>query len=317
MNGRVLKAARSRSKSTWRKWRTWRPSREAEPRPGAAGTWLKLRRRVARSACVGLALVAAAATFGSAAYAGSPPEGDLCAGAAVELRTVDSPAAPLPAAPLLIDGEKLAFDVYYNSIPAGHASLEVSSEATPEGSVYRITSSAQSNDVVSAFYEVDDQAVTDLDATTFEMRRSEKHIREGSSSKHISVSYGPTGTARSGEETFHVDPGTTDILSALYFVRGQNLQVGEDLIVGTFDNGKCYRARVRVIGREKVSTHHGSYDCIVVAPQLEEGFFAKTGKLLIYLTDDALKLPVLLRSKVKVGSFVAELVGSNQDGGQR
>jgi hypothetical protein len=47
----------------------------------------------------------------------------------------------------------------------------------------------------------------------------------------------------------------------------------------------------------------------VVEPEIVEGVFAKAGRLVIYLTDDALRLPVLLKSKVKIGSFVAELVG--------
>jgi hypothetical protein len=221
------------------------------------------------------------------------------------------------AGPLLIDGENLAYDVYYGPIPAGSASLEVTAEETDHGEIYRITSRAQSNSLVSAFFEVDDRAVSEVDARTFEPVHFEKHISEGPFKKNISVSYENGGLIRAGDETFRVEPGTRDILSALYYVRGQDLQVGEVVIVRTFENGKCYQARVKVLGREKVSTRRGDYDCLVVEPQIEEGIFAKAGRLLVYLTDDALKLPVLLKGKVPIGSFVAELAGGADAGGGR
>jgi Protein of unknown function (DUF3108) len=234
------------------------------------------------------------------------------------------PPSPAPAAaagcadarPLLIDGEKLDFDIYYGSfcgsIPAGSATLEVTSGATPDGAVYRITSEARSNDLVSVFFNVDDHVVSEVDAATYEPKHYEKSISEGSLKKHVTIEYGSDGSVQAGDETFRVEPGTRDILSALYYVRGQDLRVGEDVIVRTFENGKCYQARVRVLGREKVSTHRGNYECLVVEPQIVEGIFAKAGKLVIYLTDDALKLPVLVKSKVKIGSFVAELAGRDQ-----
>lgn len=217
--------------------------------------------------------------------------------------------------PLLIDGERLNYDIYYGTIPAGRASLEVTSEAGDNGDVFRITSRARSNDLVSIFFEVDDRVVAEVDARTFEPRRFEKHISEGSFRKSVSVHYDEDGFVRAGDEAFRVEPGTRDVLSALYYLRGQDLRVGEDVIVRTFENGKCYQARVRVLGREKVSTRRGDYQCLVIEPEIVEGIFAKAGKLVIYLTDDALRLPVLLKSKVKIGSFVAELVGGTNSGG--
>ncbi|MFZ1946894.1 MAG: DUF3108 domain-containing protein [bacterium] len=209
---------------------------------------------------------------------------------------------------LLVDGEKLSFDIYYGSLPAGHASLEVASATGERGDVWRISSSVRSNALVSLFFNVDDRVVSEMDARTLEPRLYEKHISEGRMKKHVRLDYGDSGFVAAGGETFRVEPGTRDVLSALYLLRGQDLRVGEDVIVRTFDNSKCYQARVRVLRREKVSTHRGEYQCLVVEPELEGGLKKTAGKLLIYLTDDALKLPVLMKSKFKVGSLVAELV---------
>ena len=52
----------------------------------------------------------------------------------------------------------------------------------------------------------------------------------------------------------------------------------------------------------------GSFDCIVVEPLLQSvGVFKHEGKLKVWLTDDRLKMPVLMKSKVLVGSVSAEL----------
>jgi len=63
-----------------------------------------------------------------------------------------------------------------------------------------------------------------------------------------------------------------------------------------------------VHGRERVKVPAGEFDCLVVEPVLEgEGLFQHEGKLTIWMTDDARKMPVLMKTKVKVGSIDASL----------
>jgi hypothetical protein len=219
------------------------------------------------------------------------------------------------AEPLLIDGERLKFEILYGRIPAGHAWLEVKGENGDDGEIFRITSTALSNDVISVFFKVEDRITSVVDASTFEPRYFEKHLKEGPFRKHERAYYGDDGVVRSGDRAVTIEPGTRDILSALYYVRGQDLRVGEDVAVKTFESGKCYEARVKVLRKETVSAAGRDYDCFVVEPQLVEGPFSKTGNILIWLTDDALRLPVMMKSKVKIGSFVARLVGSTHGGG--
>jgi hypothetical protein len=219
------------------------------------------------------------------------------------------------AQPLLIDGETLTYEILYSSLPAGKARLEVTSENSGDGEIYRITSTAQSNDVVSLFFKVDDRIMSEVDAATFESRYFEKRLREGPHRKDERTYYDADGIVRLGDRTIEVEPGTRDILSALYYVRGQNLRVGDDVVVQTFDGGKNYEARIRVLRKERVRTGDRDYDCLVVEPEVHEGPFAKTGRMLVWLTDDHLKLPVLMKSKVTIGSFVARLVGLTYAGG--
>jgi hypothetical protein len=233
-----------------------------------------------------------------------------------ELQAKSSQAEISPETrPLLIDGEKLEFEILYGAIPAGRASLEVKGRATSGGRVYRIVSKARSNDVISLFFEVNDVIVSEVDAKTSAPIFFEKRLREGPFKRNEWAVYEPDGLVRTDKKEFMVEPGTRDILSALYYVRGHDLEVGDEVIIKAFEGGKSYDAHIRVLRRETVSTKRGDYDCLVIEPDIVEGAFAKTGKLLIWLTDDSLKIPVLMKSKVAVGSFVARLVGSTHGEG--
>jgi hypothetical protein len=81
-----------------------------------------------------------------------------------------------------------------------------------------------------------------------------------------------------------------------------------------FDNGKRYLLGVRLLGREQVDLPAplgARTPTLVVEPQLVEGtglFVKERGaRLKIWLTDDARRIPVRLRSKVAIGSVAADL----------
>ena len=53
----------------------------------------------------------------------------------------------------------------------------------------------------------------------------------------------------------------------------------------------------------------GTFDCLVVEPITKSvGLFKHEGRLKVWLTDDHLRMPVLMKSKVVVGSITAELI---------
>ncbi|MFM8559568.1 MAG: DUF3108 domain-containing protein, partial [bacterium] len=74
----------------------------------------------------------------------------------------------------------------------------------------------------------------------------------------------------------------------------------------TFDyhaSRKTAPMEVRVLGRETVRTPAGKFSCIVIEPLLKAGgIFKNNGRLVIWLTDDARRMPVLRKSKVMIGS---------------
>jgi hypothetical protein len=87
---------------------------------------------------------------------------------------------------------------------------------------------------------------------------------------------------------------------------------GGELTLPVFDNGKSYRLAVRFLGRESLDLpppFGRKTPTLVVEPLLLEGtgLFVKEGRLKIWLSDDARRVPVRMRSKVAIGSVSAEL----------
>lgn len=207
-------------------------------------------------------------------------------------------------------GERLSFDIGYGFINAGSATMEVADVIEYEGRpAYRIVTTAESNKFFSSFYPVQDRVESVMDAIGLFSWRFEKTLREGKYRAERKYSIDQIHhTVVYKDDTITVAPYVQDALSALYYIRTQPLTVGETVSVDNFTDGKNYPLEVKVHRKEKISTKAGSFDCLVVEPLLQSaGIFKHEGKLTVWLTDDRLRMPVMMKSKVVVGSITVEL----------
>jgi hypothetical protein len=105
-----------------------------------------------------------------------------------------------------------------------------------------------------------------------------------------------------------VPPFVQDVLSALYYVRTLNLVVGKSIFIDNHAEKKIYPLEVKVYKKEKVEVPAGKFNCWKVEPFLKStGIFRQEGRLIVWLTDDSRKLPVLMKSKVTIGSISVRL----------
>jgi len=114
------------------------------------------------------------------------------------------------------------------------------------------------------------------------------------------------------ETTQKISALTYDTLSSFYYFRSVALQVGKSSFIDIFDCKKLWNTEVQVLRREEIETPLGHFKTVVIKPILKsEGIFARTGDMFIWLTDDERRIPVLMKSKVKIGSITATLVGGS------
>jgi len=67
---------------------------------------------------------------------------------------------------------------------------------------------------------------------------------------------------------------------------------------------------VKVLRKEELDSVIGKRKTLVLKPELKsEGIFLRKGDIFIYLTDDEKRIPVMLRTKVLIGSVVADMTG--------
>ena len=182
---------------------------------------------------------------------------------------------------------------------------------------------ARSADWITVFFPVEDRIESILTATSdSKLGLSKSHsmkTREGKHRRDREVQFNHAkGIAYykdnlNGEKSeLPIAAATLDTLSSFYFVRTLNLEVGKSVFLTILDNKKIWKVEVQVLRKEKIKTSLGTFDTIVIKPLMQsEGIIDKKGEMLIWLTDDKRLLPVKMKTKVKIGSVTATLVGGS------
>jgi hypothetical protein len=100
-----------------------------------------------------------------------------------------------------------------------------------------------------------------------------------------------------------------DGLSSLYFLRTrEDLEIGRTIVIDVLDSEKNLSVEFQVLGRERLKTPLGEFSTIKVRTYPKyKGVFLNKGEVFIWLTDDSRKIPVLIKSKLKVGTFMLTL----------
>jgi hypothetical protein len=217
------------------------------------------------------------------------------------------PAADRPFKP----GEYLKFSVQYGFIHAGSAYLEIPERSDVQGQpAILLQARAESNKFFSSFYRVHNRIQSFWDDSGRFSRRYVENRREGGykAQSDILFDYDKMEARYRDGRTYPIPPGVQDALSSFYYTRTQALPLGGSIVFDYHASRKSVPLEVRVLGREKVTVPAGTFNCVAVEPVLKAGgIFKNRGRLVIWLTDDERRLPVLMRSKVSVVSISVQL----------
>ncbi|MDM8522939.1 DUF3108 domain-containing protein [Desulfococcaceae bacterium HSG8] len=224
--------------------------------------------------------------------------------------------------PPFYPGEKLVFDLKWTVVKAGEATLEVFPVETVNGvQAYHFVMTARTLPFLDFFYKVRDRidAYTDVDMTHSVLYK--KKQREGKTHRDIIVHfdwekneahYSNFGKKR---EPLFLLPGAFDPLSAFYFSRFSDFKENAEIRRPVTDGKKCVIGRVSVVRREKIEVAGRTYDAWLLEPELNHigGVFEKSkdAKIQVWVSADKRRIPLRIKSKVIVGSFVGELVSSS------
>jgi hypothetical protein len=96
-----------------------------------------------------------------------------------------------------------------------------------------------------------------------------------------------------------------DVVSAIYYLRTQKLELGSGFDVLISDSGRVYQVPVRVTEKKQMKTVVGRVTAVRVEPELfgENGMVRTKARFSIWLTDDHRHLPVSAQLKGEFGTF--------------
>lgn len=235
------------------------------------------------------------------------------------------PYASLPPNPAAAQnapwaGEQLKYGIYYSFVKAGTAYIRNRGLTSVNGRpAYLLQTTAFSAPVIDSFFKVRDVNQSWMDAENFYSLGYGQSVREGGYQRDEWVTFDYDkrqyrGQVRKKREprlfASPLDIRVLDMLSALYYVRAQKLETGQDVVFDIVNREKQYPLVVKVLKKERIKTAAGKFDCIVVEPQIRgEGIFVSKGKSLkVWLTDDEYKMPVKMQTEVFIGSVYAQLL---------
>lgn len=210
-------------------------------------------------------------------------------------------------------GEKFTFNICWQFITVGSANMEIDGIHDINGrKAYHIISKADSAPFFDNFFKVRDINESWMDVDSLSSLKFSSHISEGGYKKDETILIDQEKRkfiiSESGK-TGDTPQWVRDVLSSMYYLRTRELNVGKEYSIDAHSGDKSWPLKVKVIGKERVNTPAGKFECWVIEPALREdsGIFKSSGKLTIWLTCDARKMPVLMRSKIAVGHIEARL----------
>ena len=237
------------------------------------------------------------------AFAALP--GGLAAQGVVQAGAIS--AAALPPTPALVPfaaGERLEYDVKFGFLHVGGGSMEVAGIDSIRGrrawhTVFQVHGG-------TLFYKVNDRLESWIDVSSLVSLRHWQELSEGRRDRERRFEILPERgiVLEEGKPEAPTVAAPLDDGAFLYFVRTIPLEVGQ-----TYEFDRYFRpdrnpVTIRVLRRERIRVPAGEFDAIVLQPIIKtKGIFSEGGRAEIWLSDDANRIMLQMKSKLPFGSL--------------
>jgi uncharacterized protein DUF3108 len=217
-----------------------------------------------------------------------------------------SPAA-LPARAAAVPfaaGERLEYDVKFGFLHVGGGSMEVAGVDSIRGrpawhTVFHVHGG-------TLFFKVNDRLESWIDVHSFVSLRHWQELSEGRRERERRFEIVPERgiVLEDGKPEAPTVAAPLDDGAFLYFVRTIPLEVGQ-----TYEFDRYFRpdrnpVTIRVLRRERIRVPAGEFDAIVLQPIIKtKGIFSEGGRAEVWLSDDANRIMLQMKSKLPFGSL--------------
>ncbi len=214
-------------------------------------------------------------------------------------------------------GEVLDYRMKYGFFTAAEAHLKIEdSEVNFDGKpAYHIIADGATAGSFDVFYKVRNRYESYIDKVTLLPYLYTENRHEGSWHHADKIKFNRESEKITATNGIYPLAGKVfDFPSAYYFARNidvSKLHEGQSFDMKYFLDDATQTLSITFIGREKVNTVLGTFNCLKFNPTIIPGrIFKKNSKLYLWITDDENRIPVKAHVEVLVGSLTMELTGA-------
>jgi len=206
--------------------------------------------------------------------------------------------------------QTLTYTVDWRVFTAAVASFQIEQQ----GTVQKISASADTVGGVTMLFPVIDRFQSGFDTKTGCSTGFSKQTQEGRRkiSSDLNFNYGQgkqtlvernlvKGTTK--QLTASIPACVSDSLSAIFYVGSQPLTVGQNFRFPLADSMRTVTVTMKVEAKEEVKTPAGTFQTVRVQPTADEGVVKNRGKIWIWYSDDAARIPVQVRTHMYWGTL--------------
>ena len=225
-----------------------------------------------------------------------------------------SEIVPPPPGYRFPNGNTYVYGVEWHLFNAGTTSVKMDSS----GGLQHVSATADSSGVANVLYGVHDRFQAWFDPHNFCSLRVSKHTEEGFHKRDTAITFDysrhktvldeknlKTGELKHDEND--LPSCVTDVVSGFYYLASLPLQAGNSYTFAMSDGGKGADVKAQVEAREQIKVPAGTFQTIRVQAEAVSGALKGRGRVWVWFTDDANRLPVQMRSKLAWGTLLFRL----------
>jgi len=226
-------------------------------------------------------------------------------------------------------GERLTYDVTWSVFQAGTVSATLQSMLQGSRDDYAIVTTAHSQGFVSLLFDVDNEFRSVFNPQSLCSERISKKINEGRRHKETEIVFDSQRKLAILDERDlnkpHEPPKhaeneipncVEDVVTAFYYLRNQDFQIGKPLHLPVNDGSKTYDVTLDVQALETIQTPLGRASAVRVEPKVFSGLFKRKGRMLVWFSNDDQHLPLRIKFMIAVGTITATLKSVTRVSGQ-
>jgi hypothetical protein len=220
-------------------------------------------------------------------------------------------------------GEEITYKLYYNLGIMWLSAGEVTFKVNDMGSQYHVAVAGRTYKSYEWFFKVRDYYDTYIDKNSLLPKTAIRNVREGKYRLYDEITFDQENKKASSlrgktkdvatKKNYNLGECMHDMLSVIYYSRNidfESYKEGEEFPVKIFMDKEVWPLNVKYKGKQsrKKVKGKGKFNTIKFSPQVVSGRVFKEGEeMMVYVSDDKNRIPLLIESPVSVGSVKAVL----------